>query len=121
MQKNQKIWISVAAAAAFSFAISCSDPPPAPSTVEAAGDVAAGSASDRQERGATIPFAKLKLFLEFNSTDDDLGVQLLLDAGDWVRVRVAIRVGGSSSKSNPVGVSANSESRSVLRERGAFS
>ena len=86
MQRHQRIWISVAAVAALSVAISCSDPPPAPSTVVSAGDVAAGSLSDRQERGATIPFAKLQLFLEFNSTDDDLGVQLLLDAGDWVRV-----------------------------------
>ncbi|MGH7696643.1 MAG: hypothetical protein ACRENH_16770 [Gemmatimonadaceae bacterium] len=36
---------------------------------------------------AQIPFAKLKLFLEFNSTDDDLGVQLLLDADDWQWVK----------------------------------
>lgn len=86
MQKNQRTWINVAAAAMFSFAISCGDAPPAPSISETANDPAAISVSDRQERGATLPFAKLKLFLEFNSTDDDLGVQLLLDAGDWVRV-----------------------------------
>jgi hypothetical protein len=42
---------------------------------------------DDEAKGAGIPFAALQLFLEFNSTDNDLGVQLLLDGEDWKRVR----------------------------------
>ncbi|MGH7476963.1 MAG: hypothetical protein ACRELD_11780 [Longimicrobiales bacterium] len=34
-----------------------------------------------------VEFADLEIFLEFNSTDDDLGVQVFLDAEDWDRVR----------------------------------
>lgn len=34
-----------------------------------------------------VEFADLAIFLEFNSTDDDLGVQVALDAEGWDRVR----------------------------------
>ena len=40
------------------------------------------------EAVARTPFADAQLFLEFNSTDNDLGLQLFLDADGWKRVRV---------------------------------
>ncbi len=48
-------------------------------------------AADTDEADATIgsvPFADAELFFEFNSTDNDLGLQLFLDADGWKRVRV---------------------------------
>lgn len=85
MQSNQRTWISVTVVAALSVAISCSDSPPAPSGATES-ELAVGTVTDRQQSGATIPFSKLKLFFEFNATDNDLGVQLLLDGEDWQRV-----------------------------------
>ena len=38
--------------------------------------------------GASVPFADVELFFEFNSTDNDLGLQLFLDSDGWKRVRV---------------------------------
>ncbi len=63
--------------------LGCSDAPGAPAAVSDADD----NTAVLNVEGAQIPFAKLKLFLEFNSTDDDLGVQLLLDADDWEWVK----------------------------------
>ncbi len=85
MPQSRRNWIGAAAVSALSFGISCSDAPPAPST-ESSAKVSSEVAADRRASGPTIPFAKLKLFLEFNSTDNDLGVQLLLDAQDWEHV-----------------------------------
>jgi hypothetical protein len=34
------------------------------------------------------PFADSEIFFEWNSTDDDLGVQVFLDGEDWNRVRI---------------------------------
>lgn len=84
MPQPYRNWIGAACASALIFSISCSDAPPAPST-ESATNVSAEVVADRAS-GPTLPFAKLKLFLEFNSTDNDLGVQLLLDAQDWEHV-----------------------------------
>lgn len=84
MEKTHKVWVAAVAATALTMVISCSEPPSAPSISEN-GDVAL-EASDRDARGAELPFAKLKLFFEFNSTDNDLGVQLLLDADDWQHI-----------------------------------
>lgn len=84
MPQPHRNWIGAACASALTFSISCSDAPPAPST-ESATNVSAEVVADRAS-GPTLPFAKLKLFLEFNSTDNDLGVQLLLDAQDWEHV-----------------------------------
>jgi hypothetical protein len=40
-------------------------------------------------KGATrIPFADAQAFFEFNSTDNDLGLQIFLDAEGWEQVRV---------------------------------
>ncbi len=86
MAHSRRIWIGAVAASALSYIISCSDAPPAPVSAETAVDPTSQAASDRQASGPQIPFAKLKLFLEFNSTDNDLGVQLLLDAPDWEHV-----------------------------------
>jgi hypothetical protein len=35
-----------------------------------------------------ISFADSEIFLEFNSTDNDLGVQIFLDGEDWRRVKI---------------------------------
>jgi hypothetical protein len=48
-------------------------------------------AADTEEAdaiGAQVPFADAELFFELNSTDNDLGLQLFLDAEGWKRVRV---------------------------------
>ena len=63
--------------------------------VDASDDVAARSAADGAEgvnevegTGATIPFADAEVFFEFNSTDNDLGLQVFLDAEGWEKVTV---------------------------------
>ncbi len=35
-----------------------------------------------------IPFSKAKIFIEFNATDEDVGIQVLLDGEPWERVKV---------------------------------
>jgi hypothetical protein len=47
-------------------------------------------AADTEEADATIgtPFDDAEVFFELNSTDNDLGLQLFLDAAGWKRVRV---------------------------------
>jgi hypothetical protein len=74
-------WSAGLIVSALTVNISCSDAPAAP---DAASPQSA--ATDEGRRGPEIPFSTLKLFFEFNSTDNDLGVQLLLDAEDWKRV-----------------------------------
>ena len=64
----------------------CKNPPSAPASPQHASDAALGEAAEAQTSGAQMPFANLKLFFEFNSTDNDLGVQLNLDGKDWRRV-----------------------------------
>ncbi len=39
--------------------------------------------------GNQIPFADAEVFFEFNTTDDDLGFQLALDAEGWDRVQLS--------------------------------
>jgi hypothetical protein len=39
-------------------------------------------------QGGGLPFADSEIFFEFNSTDNDLGVQVFLDAEDWSRVKI---------------------------------
>jgi len=41
---------------------------------------------DLSPSGGGMPFADSEIFLEFNSTDNDLGVQVFLDGEDWKRV-----------------------------------
>ena len=64
--------------------------------VDASGDVAARSATDGAQDlnevegiGAVIPFGDAEVFFEFNSTDNDLGLQLFLDAEGWKKVTVS--------------------------------
>ena len=64
--------------------------------VDASDDVAARSEADGTEDlnktegiGAVIPFADAEVFFEFNSTDNDLGLQVSLDAVGWKKVTVA--------------------------------
>lgn len=65
--------------------------------VDASGDVAArsqtGSALDGEDldeiAGAKIPFADAEVFFEFNTTDNDLGLQISLDAEGWKKVKVS--------------------------------
>jgi len=83
MLRLRQTWIGAGAISALALLLGCSDAPGAPATVSEAGD----RTSALNAAGAQIPFSKLKLFLEFNSTDDDLGVQLLLDADDWEWVK----------------------------------
>jgi hypothetical protein len=51
-------------------------------------ELQAAGADEVDVSGATTPFADASLFFEFNSTDNDLGLQLFLDAVGWKRVRV---------------------------------
>jgi hypothetical protein len=46
-----------------------------------------GAWAQRNQR-ASVSFDDLRLFFEFNSTDNDLGVQLMLDAEAWNRLRM---------------------------------
>ncbi|MGH9258666.1 MAG: hypothetical protein ACRD08_02030, partial [Acidimicrobiales bacterium] len=56
-------------------------------------DLADGRRHDRDDddddRGARIPFDEAQVFFEFNTTANDLGLQLFLDAEGWKRLRVA--------------------------------
>ncbi len=85
MLRLRQTWIGAGAISALALILGCSEAPGAPVSLSEAGDSTA--VLSETEGGAQIPFAKLKLFLEFNSTDDDLGVQLLLDAPDWEWVK----------------------------------
>jgi hypothetical protein len=71
------------------------DKPTAPTKTEsdpgsAATDVElqAAETAEADATGATVPFDDAQLFFEFNSTDNDLGLQLFLDSEGWKRVRV---------------------------------
>lgn len=44
---------------------------------------------EAEGRGPGIPFDDAEVFFEFNTTDNDLGLQVFLDADEWQRVRVA--------------------------------
>jgi hypothetical protein len=75
--------------------LSACDKPTTPSRPAAEGsgasatEIELGSAeADADEAVARTPFADAELFFEFNSTDNDLGLQLFLDAEGWKRVRV---------------------------------
>jgi len=43
---------------------------------------------DLDASGGGMPFDDSEIFLEFNSTDNDLGVQVFLDGEDWRRVKI---------------------------------
>ncbi|MGH7712307.1 MAG: hypothetical protein ACREOG_13535 [Gemmatimonadaceae bacterium] len=86
MPRSRPYLLGAVAAGALGFAVSCSDAPPAPATGASALDPVSEASLERKADGAQIPFANLKMILEFNSTDNDLGVQLFLDGEDWQRI-----------------------------------
>jgi hypothetical protein len=46
------------------------------------------SASEAWAKKEVIPFGEAKIFLEFNATDNDAGVQVFLDGEDWREVKI---------------------------------
>ncbi|MDH3444792.1 MAG: hypothetical protein OEN50_12755, partial [Deltaproteobacteria bacterium] len=40
------------------------------------------------EKGNEFPFSRAKIIIEFNSTDNDVGAQVLLDGEPWQRVKI---------------------------------
>ena len=44
--------------------------------------------SAEENTGAQIPFSQNRMIIEFNSTDEDIGVQIFLDAEGWKNVRI---------------------------------
>jgi hypothetical protein len=51
-------------------------------------ELQAADTEEAEATGAQAPFADAELFFEFNTTANDLGLQLFLDADGWKRVRV---------------------------------
>lgn len=68
---------------ALALVIACDSAPASPTKPASADDPDLRQTFEDGARGPRIPFARLKLFFEFNSTDNDLGVQLLLDGEPW--------------------------------------
>lgn len=60
---------------------------PDPGAAQAEPDLQGAVAAD-EETGSPTPFADAEVFFEFNTTDNDLGFQVFLDAEGWKRVRV---------------------------------
>ncbi len=60
----------------------------------AAAALVLGAASQAGGENAEIPFGVARIFFEFNSTDDDLGVQVLLDGDAWKRLEIFDPRGG---------------------------
>ena len=74
-------WRGALVTCALSLLIACDKAPASPEKATSADDLALRA--EREASGPRIPFAKLNLFFEFNSTDNDLGLQLLLDGEPW--------------------------------------
>lgn len=51
-------------------------------------ELQAADTEEANATGAQTPFADAEVFFEFNTTDNDLGLQVFLDADGWKRVRV---------------------------------
>ena len=103
--KNVKRWTWVTSLFAGLLVAGCSETSTPPTSGGSGGDLSPSGTSessvdeafDRAEtlsdleswagRGVT-PFADAEVFFEFNSTDNDLGFQLFLDAEGWRRVNV---------------------------------
>jgi hypothetical protein len=50
--------------------------------------VVAASAPEALAKDEVIPFDEAQLFIEFNSTDNDAGIQVFLDGEDWELLRI---------------------------------
>jgi hypothetical protein len=62
------------------------EPDPGSTTTDV--ELQLGDTNEAEATGAQIPFADAEVFFEFNTTDNDLGFQLFLDADGWRRVRL---------------------------------
>src|SRR5262245_16972003 len=49
---------------------------------------AAPAAARDTDKKTPLPFEQSQIFIEFNSTDNDLGFQVKLDAEDWKYVKI---------------------------------
>lgn len=85
MRNSWRGWYGAAVASALSLAIACNDAAAPKKSADTTDPSFAENWGDEGEGGGT-PFADLRLFFEFNFTDNDLGVQLHLDGEDWKRV-----------------------------------
>jgi hypothetical protein len=47
-----------------------------------------GTADKHERKAEQIPFEQTRLIIEFNSTDEDIGVQFFLDVDSWKTVKV---------------------------------
>ena len=72
---------------AFCLVMACKDAPASPENATSVDPALHRGRGEDEGRGRRIEFAKLNLFFEFNSTDNDLGVQLMLDGEPWDLVR----------------------------------
>ena len=50
---------------------------------------ALGNSPDGDNTPAQVPFEEVKIFFEFNSTDNDLGVHVFLDGEDWKTLQIS--------------------------------
>ncbi len=68
----------------------CKDNPVSSEAALSAVGTTGGSANakDHNENGTIEPFADAEVFFEFNTTDNDLGLQIFLDAEGWRQVKV---------------------------------
>jgi hypothetical protein len=92
MSPTYRDWHGVIAAVTLGLLLGCNDAP-GPSGKPGASTDAGITPSVDEGKGEEIPFPALRLFLEFNSSANDMGVQLFLDAEEWKRV-VAFDPGG---------------------------
>lgn len=60
-----------------------------PAETEADAVREAAASDEARAQGTRIPFDDAEVFFEFNTTDNDLGLQIFLDAEGWNRVRVS--------------------------------
>jgi hypothetical protein len=92
MTRPYRDWHALIVAVTLGLVLGCKA---APGPADQAGSTpdAAALPSVEEGKGEEIPFPALRLFLEFNSSANDMGVQLFLDAEEWKRV-VAFDPGG---------------------------
>ncbi|MCI0435090.1 MAG: hypothetical protein L0271_15830 [Gemmatimonadetes bacterium] len=88
MRNPRLIPFTTIVAPMFALMAACDEQPASPEitpfeeTIDAAFDVG-------PLQGPSIPFADLEIFFEFNATDNDLGLQVFLDAVGWSLVSAA--------------------------------
>ncbi len=73
--------------AGFVLLIGCEDAPAGPGVGAVVDDTSPTDLDLFGFGGPSMPFADLEVFFEFNSTDNDLGVQVFLDADGWDKIQ----------------------------------